>query len=215
VDCPQEYRHICGNGGASSNLIGSNFGRNSQLRNSGKKLVADSVLFADGDFFGGVNVDFNDLLTFLRLPTYNWLGDPAVALPGIALMNIWSTAPFYMVIYLAALQDVPQSLYEAARLDGANSWQQFRYITLPILKPVTFFVMAIGTIGTFQLFDQSYIFSGGTGGPNNATLTVVLLIYQSVFRNLQMGYGAAIACLLAVAIVVLTLMQRRLFGGET
>jgi multiple sugar transport system permease protein len=156
----------------------------------------------------------NDVLTFLNLPTYNWLGDPAVALPGIALMNIWSTAPFYMVIYLAALQDVPQSLYDAAQLDGANSWQQFRYITLPILKPVTFFVMAIGTIGTFQLFDQSYIFSGGTGGPNNATLTVVLLIYQAVFRNLQIGYGAAIACLLSVAIVTLTLVQRRLFGGE-
>jgi multiple sugar transport system permease protein len=156
----------------------------------------------------------NDVLTFLKLPTYNWLGDPAVALPGIAIMNIWSTAPFYMVIYLAALQDVPQALYEAATLDGANKWQEFRYITLPILKPVTFFVMAIGTIGTFQLFDQSYIFSGGTGGPNNATLTVVLLIYQSVFRNLQMGYGAAIACLLSVAIVMLTLIQRRLFGGD-
>lgn len=156
----------------------------------------------------------NDVLTFLKLPTYNWLGDPTVALPGIAIMNIWSTAPFYMVIYLAALQDVPQALYEAATLDGANKWQEFRYITLPILKPVTFFVMAIGTIGTFQLFDQSYIFSGGTGGPNNATLTVVLLIYQSVFRNLQMGYGAAIACLLSVAIVTLTLIQRRLFGGD-
>jgi multiple sugar transport system permease protein len=156
----------------------------------------------------------NDVLTFLRLPTYNWLGDPAVALPGIAMMNIWSTAPFYMTIYLAALQDVPQRLYEAAQLDGANNWQQFRYITLPILQPVTFFVMAIGTIGTFQLFDQSYIFSGGTGGPNNATLTVVLLIYQSVFRNLQMGYGAAIACLLSVAIVTLTLIQRRLFGAD-
>jgi multiple sugar transport system permease protein len=156
----------------------------------------------------------NDVLTFLKLPTYNWLGDPAVALPGIAMMNIWSTAPFYMVIYLAALQDVPQALYEAAQLDGANKWQQFRYVTIPILQPVTFFVLAIGTIGTFQLFDQSYIFSGGTGGPNNATLTVVLLIYQSVFRNLQMGYGTAIACLLAIAIVTLTLMQRRLFGGE-
>ena len=156
----------------------------------------------------------NDLLTFLKLPTYNWLGDPKVALLGIAMMNIWSTAPFYMVIYLAALQDVPQSLYEAAGLDGANGWQQFRYITIPSLKPVTFFVMAIGTIGTFQLFDQSYIFSGGTGGPNNATLTIVLLIYQSVFSNLQMGYGAAIACLLGVTIVTLTLLQRRLFGGD-
>lgn len=156
----------------------------------------------------------NDFLAFLRLPTYNWLGDPAVALKGIMIMNIWSTAPFYMVIYLAALQDIPQSLYEAAELDGANGWQKFIYVTIPMLKPVTFFVVAMGIIGTFQLFDQSYIFSNGNGGPNNATLTVVLLIYQAVFRNLQMGYGAAIAFLLAVVIIAITLIQRRLFGGE-
>ncbi|MEH1834701.1 MAG: sugar ABC transporter permease [Nostoc sp.] len=156
----------------------------------------------------------NDFLAFVGLPTYNWLGDPAVALKGIMIMNIWSTAPFFMVIYLAALQDIPQTLYEAAELDGANGWQQFIYITLPLLKPVTFFVVAVGVIGTFQLFDQSYIFSGGTGGPNNATLTVVLLIYQAVFRNLQMGYAAAIAFLLTAVIIAITLIQRRLFGGE-
>jgi len=156
----------------------------------------------------------NDFLAFVGLPTYNWLGDPSVALKGIMIMNIWSTAPFFMVIYLAALQDIPQTLYEAAELDGANGWQQFIHVTLPLLKPVTFFVVAVGVIGTFQLFDQSYIFSGGTGGPNNATLTVVLLIYQAVFRNLQMGYAAAIAFLLAAVIVAITLIQRRLFGGE-
>jgi multiple sugar transport system permease protein len=156
----------------------------------------------------------NDFLAFLGLPTYNWLGDPSVALKGIMIMNIWSTAPFFMVIYLAALQDIPQSLYEAASLDGASEWQKLIRITVPILKPVTFFVVAMGIIGTFQLFDQSYIFSGGTGGPNNATLTVVLLIYQSVFRNLQMGYAAAIAFLLAGVIIAMTLIQRRFFGGE-
>jgi multiple sugar transport system permease protein len=156
----------------------------------------------------------NDFLAFCGLPTYNWLGDPTVALKGIMLMNIWSTAPFFMVIYLAALQDIPQSLYEAAELDGANGWKQFIYITVPILRPVTFFVLAMGIIGTFQLFDQSYIFSNGTGGPNNATLTVVLLIYQAVFRNLQMGYGAAIAFLLAGVIVTATLIQRRFFGEK-
>ncbi len=156
----------------------------------------------------------NDFLAFVGLPTYNWLGDPAVALKGIMIMNIWSTAPFYMVIYLAALQDIPEKLYEAAELDGANGWQKFIYITIPLLKPVTFFVIAVGIIGTFQLFDQSYIFSGGTGGPNNATLTLVLLIYQAVFRNLQMGYAAAIAFLLAAVIIIITLIQQRFFGGE-
>jgi multiple sugar transport system permease protein len=156
----------------------------------------------------------NDFLAFVGLPTYNWLGDPAVALKGIMVMNIWSTAPFYMVIYLAALQDISQTLYEAAELDGANEWQKFIRITVPLLKPVTFFVMAVGVIGTFQLFDQSYIFSNGNGGPNNATLTIVLLIYQAVFRNLQMGYAAAIAFLLAAVIITTTLVQRRFFGGE-
>lgn len=156
----------------------------------------------------------NQFLSFVGLPTYNWLGDPSVALKGIMLMNIWSTAPFFMVIYLAALQDIPQSLYEAARIDGANAWDQFWNITLPLLKPVTFFVVAMGIIGTFQLFDQAYIFSGGSGGPNNATLTIVLLIYQAVFRDLQMGYAAAIAFLLAAAIITVTLVQKRFFAQE-
>jgi multiple sugar transport system permease protein len=156
----------------------------------------------------------NDFLAFFGLPTYNWLGDPKVALKGIMIMNIWSTAPFYMVIYLAALQDIPQTLYEAANLDGANAWDQFINITLPLLQPVTLFMVAVGIIGTFQLFDQSYIFSGGTGGPNNATLTVVLLIYQAVFRNLQLGYAAAVAFLLAALIISITVIQRRIFGGE-
>jgi multiple sugar transport system permease protein len=157
----------------------------------------------------------NHALSGLGLPTYNWLGDPAIALKGIMLMNIWSTAPFFMVIYLAALQDIPVVLYEAAMLDGANKFQQFRYITLPQLQPVTFFVVATGIIGTFQLFDQSYILSGGSGGPNNATLTVVLLIYQAVFRDLQLGYGAAIAFFLALIIVTVTLLQRRWMGRES
>jgi multiple sugar transport system permease protein len=157
----------------------------------------------------------NHALNGLGLPTYNWLGDPAIALKGIMLMNIWSTAPFFMVIYLAALQDIPVVLYEAAMLDGAAKLQQVRYITLPQLKPVTFFVVATGIIGTFQLFDQSYIFSGGSGGPNNATLTVVLLIYQSVFRDLQLGYGAAIAFFLALIIIAVTLLQHRWMGRES
>lgn len=157
----------------------------------------------------------NQFLAWIGLPTYNWLSDPNVALKGIMIMNIWSTAPFFMVIYLAALQDIPRSLYEAAAIDGANSWQQFRYITLPQLQPVTFFVVAMGVIGTFQLFDQSYIFSGGSGGPNNATLTVVLLIYQYVFRDLQLGYAAAIAFLLAIVIITVTLIQKGIFSKES
>ena len=156
----------------------------------------------------------NNLLAFFHLPTYNWIGDPSVALKSIMLMNIWSTAPFYMVIYLADLQDIPESLYEAATLDGANRFDQFVSITLPLLRPVTFFIVVMGVIGTFQLFDQSYIFSAGSGGPNNSTLTVVLLIYQYAFKSLDMGYAAALALMLAGVIMLVTLIQRYFFKEE-
>lgn len=156
----------------------------------------------------------NHILGGLGLPTYNWLGDPAVALKGIMLMNIWATAPLFMVIYLAALQDIPESLYEAATLDGASRWEQLWYITLPFLKPVSFFVVVMGMIGTFQLFDQSYIFSSGSGGPNNSTLTLVLLIYQYAFKSLDMGYALALTLMLAIALMVGTIVQRVLFREE-
>lgn len=156
----------------------------------------------------------NHILAFFHLPTYNWMGNPALALKSIMIMNIWSTTPFFMVIYLAALQDIPVQLYEAAKLDGAEGFEQFLSITLPLLKSVTFFCLVMGIIGTFQLFDQSYIFSGGSGGPNNATLTVVLLIYQYAFKNLDVGYAAALALVLAGIIMVATLLQRSLFRDE-
>ncbi|MBB5323932.1 multiple sugar transport system permease protein [Anoxybacillus tepidamans] len=158
----------------------------------------------------------NHLLQAVGLPTYNWLGDPKVALNAIMVMNIWSTAPFFMVIYLAALQDIPDSLYEAAELDGANAIQKFWYVTVPYLRPVTSFVVIMGLIGTFQLFDQSYIFSAGSGGPNNSTLTVVLLIYQYAFKTLgTMGYAAALAFALAIIILIATLLQRKFSKEES
>ncbi|GCD83592.1 carbohydrate ABC transporter permease [Parageobacillus thermoglucosidasius] len=158
----------------------------------------------------------NHVLKLLGLPTYNWIGDPDVALTAIMIMNIWSTAPYFMVIYLAALQDIPDSLYEAAELDGANALQKFWYVTVPYLRPVTSFVVIMGLIGTFQLFDQSYIFSGGSGGPNNSTLTVVLLIYQYAFKTLgTMGYAAALAFVLALIILTATLLQRKFSKEES
>ena len=156
----------------------------------------------------------NNFLAFLGLPTYNWLGDPSVALKAIMLMNIWSTAPLFMVIYLAALQDIPETLYEAASIDGASWGDKFVFITLPFLKPVTFFIVVMGIIGTFQLFDQSYIFSRGSGGPNNSTLTVVLLIYQYAFKSLDIGYAAALALILALIIMIVTIIQRFWFKEE-
>ncbi|QGR00294.1 sugar ABC transporter permease [Paenibacillus psychroresistens] len=156
----------------------------------------------------------NEFLQWVGLPTYNWLGDPAVALKGIMGMNIWSTAPTFMVVYLAALQDVPDSLYEAAEMDGATWLQKFWRITVPMLRPATTFVVIMGIVGTFQLFDQAYIFSNGSGGPNNSTLTVVLLVYQYAFKNLEMGYASALTLMLASVIMVATLLQRLVFKEE-
>ncbi|GAF16352.1 LOW QUALITY PROTEIN: sugar ABC transporter, permease protein [Bacillus sp. JCM 19046] len=165
--------------------------------------------------YNSQNGIINEFLSLVGLPTYNWLGDPAVALFSIMIMNIWLTAPFYMIIYLAGLKDVPESLYEAAELDGASAFQKFRYITVPMLRPITSFVLIMGIIGTFQLFDQSYIFSGGTGGPDNSTLTIVLLIYQYAFQTYdQIGFAAAVAFLLAVIILIATLIQRKLQKDE-
>lgn len=119
-----------------------------------------------------------------------------------------------MVVFLAALQDIPDALYESAMLDGAGGFRRFISITLPMIKPATFFTVVMGIIGTFQLFDQSYIFSAGSGGPNNSTLTVALLIYQYAFKNLDFGYASALAVMLAAVIMIVTLIQRKLFSEE-
>ena len=156
----------------------------------------------------------NQFLEFLHLPTRNWLNEPAVALFGIMMMNIYSTAPGYMVIYLASMQDISDDIYEAASIDGATWWRKFIHITVPMLRPVTFFIVVMGLIGCFQVFDQAFIVSRGDGGPNNSTLTVVLLIYQYAFKNDQMGYASALAFMLAFVIMVFTLIQRSIFRED-
>lgn len=156
----------------------------------------------------------NQFLEMLHLPTRNWLNEPAVALFGIMMMNIYSTAPGYMVIYLASMQDIPDDIYEAASIDGANWWTKFSRITVPLLRPVTFFIVVMGLIGCFQVFDQAFIVSRGDGGPNNSTLTVVLLIYQYAFKLDNMGYASALAFMLAFVIMVFTVIQRTIFRDE-
>lgn len=117
-----------------------------------------------------------------------------------------------MVIYLAALQNIPTSVYEASSIDGATTWQQFRKITVPLLAPTTFFVVTIGLIGTFQVFDQIFVIS--SGGPAKTTLTIAYIVYTNGFNNSQMGLAAATALILFAIIFVFTLIQRR-FSRET
>lgn len=145
----------------------------------------------------------------------NFLGDPKFALQVIMAMNIWSTVPFFMTIYLAGLQEIPASFYEAAQVDGANAFKRFWYITVPQMKPITTFVLLMGIIGTFQMFDQAYIFSNGSGGPENSTLTVALLIYRNAFgQNNTMGFASAMSISLAIVIFTASAIAKRANQSE-
>lgn len=180
-------------------------------------LTSSTALTMIFMFIFSINGPFNSIASTLNLiqETKNWLNEPKVALNIIMLMNIWSTVPYYMTIYLAALQDVPQSLYEAAEVDGANVFQRFMNITVPHMKPITTFVFVTGIIGTFQMFDQAYIFSNGSGGPQNSTLTVALMVYQYAFSLLNdMGLASAVAIILAFAIIIASLLANKLNKSE-
>ncbi|HST89682.1 MAG TPA: sugar ABC transporter permease [Ktedonobacterales bacterium] len=156
----------------------------------------------------------NRLFSIFGLQGPNWLHDPLTALPAIMLLNIWTTAPTFMIIYLAALQDIPPTLSEAARVDGANGWQVFRHVTLPLLRPTTFLVVALGTIGAFQVFDQIYLMEGAEGGPLRSTLTPVVNIYNTAFRSSLFGLACAEAFVLFVVIFAFTIVQRRFIDAN-
>ena len=141
-----------------------------------------------------------------------WLAGPSVALLSIMMMNIWTTMGTMMVVFLAGLQDIPGDVYEAAAMDGANRRQQFFDITVPLLRPVVFFVLTLGFIGTFQVFDQIFVMT--SGGPAKTTVTLGYLVYQEGFGNFAMGYASSIAVVLFAIIMVIFLIQRRIAGSE-
>jgi len=150
----------------------------------------------------------NYALGFFGIAPIDWLGDPAWAMPAIILMSIWKGFGYNMIIFVAGLQNIPVELYEAARMDGANAWQQFKGITLPMLAPTTIFVGIIAMINNFQLFTEPYVMT--QGGPVNSTLSIVLLMYQQGFRWWNLGYSAAIAFVLFGVILLGSLLQARL-----
>ena len=147
----------------------------------------------------------NYLLSFSGLNPIDWLGDPNWAMPAIILMSVWKSFGYNMIIFIAGLQNIPEYLYEAAVIEGANRWQQFKSITLPMLAPTTLFVSIITMIGFFQLFAEPYVMT--QGGPLNRTLSIVLYMYQEGFRWWNMGYSAAIAFVLFFIILLGTLLQ--------
>jgi multiple sugar transport system permease protein len=142
------------------------------------------------------------------LSWWDWLAGPSVAMCAIISLVIWTTSGTFMVMFLAALQNVPVQLEEAGLIDGASSWQRLRHIILPQLRPTTFLVVTLGLIGTWQVFDQIYVMS--QGNPAKTTLTPAFLSYRTAFRDFDYGSGAAISFVLFLIIVVLTLVQRRL-----
>jgi multiple sugar transport system permease protein len=145
-------------------------------------------------------------------PHKNWIGDQDTALNSVIILNAWTTSGTFMLFYLASLQSISGTVYEAAAIDGANAWQTFRYITFPLLRPGHFFVATVAVIGALQLFDQAAIAGGPNGDPNNALMTVVLYLYNAAFAQLNFGYAAAVGVILFIVIFGVTLIQRRLFG---
>jgi multiple sugar transport system permease protein len=156
----------------------------------------------------------NYLLLKIHVQGPNWLGDPRYALKSIMGLNIWTTTGTLMIVFLAALQDVPREVLEAAAIDGATGAKAVTKIVLPLIRPAMFFVVANGLIGTLQIFDQAFILSGGSGGPDYSTMTAVLYIYINAFTNGYYGVAAAASFMLFAFIFIATLVVRRLIGGE-
>lgn len=142
----------------------------------------------------------------------DWLTNPTTVLPSIMLLNVWTTSGYFMVSFLAGLQNISTTLYEAAKIDGANQWQQFWKITVPMVRPVTYFVIIMSLIGCFQVFDQIFIMS--SGGPDNASTTMSYFVYQNSFKYFRFGFGAASALVLALLIFAVTMIQKKYFPSE-
>ena len=163
-----------------------------------------------------LNPDFgllNMLLAQLGITGPNWLASPALAMPSIIAMAVWRNVGFAMVVFVAGLQAIPATLYEAAAIDGAGRWQAFRYVTLPMLRPTILFMLVITTIGYLQLFEEPFVMTGG--GPLDATLSVTMYMYQQGFTFFHQGYASAIAYVLFVIVAIVAFLQFRFLRSET
>ena len=154
----------------------------------------------------------NHLLGWLGLPAIDWLGDPTWATIAITLLAVWRSFGYALIIYVVGLQAIPESLYEAAQIDGAGPWRQLRDITLPLLVPTTFFVAVITTVGLFQIFAEPYVMT--RGGPLYSTTSITLLMYEQGFRWWNLGPAAAIAFVLFLMIIAVTGLQALLRRGK-
>jgi multiple sugar transport system permease protein len=150
-----------------------------------------------------LNPDYG-VLNYLLGSRTNWLGDPVWAIQAVVVADVWKTTPFVVLLLLAGLQVISPELYRAARVDGANSWQQFRHITLPLLRPIILLVLLFRTMDAARIFDVVFVMTGG--GPANRTETLVLYAYNALYRTLQFGYGSALSVATFGLILVLSLV---------
>lgn len=157
----------------------------------------------------------NNLLAAAGLDGWrvDWLGDPRIALLSLIGVDVWKWYGFHMVIYLAGLQSIPPALYEAAMIDGASGWQQFRRVTLPLLRPIVVVNVTLSLMGAFNVFDLIYVMT--QGGPANATNVVMIHAYLQGFKFYQMGYAAAISYVLMAVVIALSALQIRFMRGES
>ena len=167
--------------------------------------VIDTLVSA---VIGGLNtLIINQLGSPLVDPNINWLTSPDYALISLILMTSWSTVGYDMVVFLAALQGIPNHLYEAATVDGSSRWNTLFHIVVPMMTPTIFFLLVTNSIGALQIFSEPYIMT--QGGPANSTLTIVYYLYQKGFQRFQMGYGASMAWIVFALIFLVTFAQFR------
>lgn len=157
------------------------------------------------------NGDFG-VIDYLLGTHINWLGSPAWAIHAAIAMDVWKSTPFVALLLLAGRMTIAPELYQAARLDGAGSWALFRYVTLPLLRPLIFVVLIFRTIDAFRVFDAIYVLTGG--GPANTTETLSIYAYKVLFQGLEFGYGSAVAAAVFVCVAAITVVYVRLLRGS-
>ena len=190
-------------------LVGTSFWRTCFFLPSLTPIVASALLW--GWIFHPDLGMLNTALARIGIQGPGWLGSVEWALPALVIIALWgSLGGGRMIIFLAGLQGVPQELYEAASIDGANVWTRFRHVTLPMITPTIFFNLVLGVIGALKVFTSAFVTT--EGGPAYATWFYALHIYQQAFRNFQMGYAAALAWIFFLLILVITFVQLRLSG---
>lgn len=165
-----------------------------------------------GFMFGAYGGAVNQILQAFGAEPVRWLANPDTAMNAIIVTSLWGGVGFNMVIFLAGLQSIPNEYHEAARVEGANLWQQFVHITFPLLRPTLLFAVVIATIASFQVFTQVFVMT--EGGPAFSTTTLVYYIYVSAFEHFRMGYAAAVAVILFLGLLLLSLIQLRLLRSD-